>query len=424
MSNSLNEYINEFFYQGHVCPECKKGLTIRNTSTSKYVVCEHCASFLAYNNNKFTLLHTFLKREAPLFPLYSKCTIEHKTYEVISYRYCRDKNEAYYWKEYTLQHPQAPELILTEYQGHWILSKEIHVSQVKKGDSNQIVFNDKKLKLFGSYKILTVNALGEFETNVTSDEGPHYREYVNAPDIITVELNDNGTVYFHGVHISKQEMNSLFPAIQLPNQRGIGSVQPFMKGFSTRWLWMLFGIFSVLLIALQMVFAFTAKNKILIDRNVYLYDSSGFLAPHVSDEFLIEDTYFGTTNLRYSLYANVDNSWFETDVSLVNTMTGQEIQFQQGVEYYHGADYSEGSTNETASLSYIPEGRYKLIATAYRDPVTINPISSYTYRLVQEEVIWINFILILLALLFIPLAMELWKYNFESRRWANSNFGS
>jgi len=80
------------------------------------------------------------------------------------------------------------------------------------------------------------------------------------------------------------------------------------------------------------------------------------------------------SNLQFEMYAPVDNSWLDMEMTLVNVKTGEEYTINQGVEYYHGYDdgesWSEGDNREVFYLSSIPAGTYFLQLTSSWESIT------------------------------------------------------
>jgi hypothetical protein len=137
--------------------------------------------------------------------------------------------------------------------------------------------------------------------------------------------------------------------------------------------------------------------------------------------------------MRFDIAAPVDNSWFELNATLVNASTGKEYSLEKGVEYYHGYSegeyWEEGSRNEAAFLSSIPQGRYYLQLQGIREPTYYYNTSSdwqntafkefhltVTYDVQMER----NLFICLLAFLIFPFIQYKIVDYYERSRWRNS----
>jgi hypothetical protein len=91
------------------------------------------------------------------------------------------------------------------------------------------------------------------------------------------------------------------------------------------------------------------------------------------------------------------------------------------MSYYFGRDgdgsWSEGSTEDEATLRSVPAGRYYLRI----EPENAGEAVSYSVGVYRDVPRWSFFALAVLALLCVP-AVLFWKQRrFEIRRWAESD---
>jgi hypothetical protein len=121
----------------------------------------------------------------------------------------------------------------------------------------------------------------------------------------------------------------------------------------------------------------------------------------------------------------VDNDWFELNATLVNQSTGTEYGLEKGVEYYHGYSdgerWSEGSNNEDAYLTQVPEGDYVLQLQGVRS-TGYGHVQDFHVTVTYDTMMESNFWLSVLALLIWPVVQYIRTHNNEKKRWYNSPY--
>lgn len=426
MSDQLSKYLNDFFYQGNVCPECNKGITLQNSAESVFYACPHCHTLSQKRDNKFQTEKHFSKKVESVLALNAKCIVEGLTYEIIGYRYLKEKKFSYYWKEYTLHHAAREHVYLSEYNGHWMLSKIVPSTEKlpKKNSTVYRHFNNTQYQLFNRYSPEIVYAEGEFDSSFLACQSRTYSEYVGGTKMLSSEqISDGEYIWYLGEYQYPDQIKALFPKAVLPKRKGIGAIQPYMRFLTPNhivWLaLMVVGIFT----AMQILLGVSATEKVLYNQAHVVIDSSGFVAPIVTPGFKIENSLFGRTNLEYELFADVSNNWFETDVILVNDDTDEEIGFQEGVEYYSGSDWSEGSNRASSTISEVPDGNYHMVITTYSDRTVFHPVSNYEIKLKQDVPMWSNYFILVILLAIYPIGIVVGSNIYEGKRWSQSDWG-
>jgi DNA-directed RNA polymerase subunit M/transcription elongation factor TFIIS len=424
MSDQLNTYLNDFFYQGNVCPECNKGISIKNTEESTVFACSNCSTLSYKQNNKFTFERRFAKKVAPLLPIGTKCQIDGLNYEVIGYRYLKEQKFSFYWKEYTLHHPSKDHLYLAEYNGHWTKSRMLPASEKIRKINTKVFLQSDEFDLFNRYSPLLMYGEGEFDSSFLSIENRVYSEYAgDGRMLISEKISDDQFVWYLGEYQYPDQIKTLFPKVELPKRVGVGAIQPFMRHLKPNLIVKLGLMVAAILTAFQILLSFSASEKVLYNQAHQVIDSSGFVAPIVTPGFKIENSLFGRTNLEYHLWANISNNWFETDVILVNDDTDEEIGFQEGVEYYSGYDWSEGSTRSSSTISEVPDGNYHMVITSYSDRSATTLASNYEIKLIQDVPMWSNYFILLALIAIYPIVIVIASNIFEGKRWSQSDWG-
>ena len=133
----------------------------------------------------------------------------------------------------------------------------------------------------------------------------------------------------------------------------------------------------------------------------------------------------GQGNLAISSEASLDNNWAALGLTLVDPATGRVWRAEQQLEHYSGRDadgdsWSEGSRSGLVMFSDVPAGTYQLqvdgeIARDAKDAVAA------TLKIERGHASWLNWVLLQVLLLLLPLAGWWREKSFETARWADSD---
>jgi hypothetical protein len=141
--------------------------------------------------------------------------------------------------------------------------------------------------------------------------------------------------------------------------------------------------------------------------------------PLVSKSFTIDKT----SKLEIELASTMDNSWLESNVTMVNETTKDELPIVIGNEFYQGVEsgesWTEGSRSASLDYSSVPAGKYHLLietTTSKRNGGT------YTITLKSGGAYWVNIFIVLLLAACLPIYLYYKEYNFERTRWSDSDF--
>jgi hypothetical protein len=111
-------------------------------------------------------------------------------------------------------------------------------------------------------------------------------------------------------------------------------------------------------------------------------------------------------------------------VTLINTRTHQEYNFDIGVEYYagytDGESWSEGDRDAEKIISALPIGTYQMVLQPYRE--NYSSVNEFDLTVVQDVPIWSNFWVAMALIILFPGIQWLREYSFEKRRWMNSDY--
>jgi hypothetical protein len=423
--------LRTFDYQGKTitCTNCSEPITIYTYPYAQSFVCDKCEARYAVKEGVGFKKQTDTNKidDGPAITMGISGQIKGISYRVIGFA-LKEENNVYRsrWKEYTLFNEAEGYAFLSEYNGHWIYASEKGNAPVLMSQTiDNFIFDNEDFQLFNSYSYNIISAKGEFPYNIFNDESKKVKEFISPPEIWIQEYDTHeGIIWFLGEHIDGKEIEEAFKGnVILPYKTATGAVEP--KGFiATPKILLVSLVAAILLFFIHLLTTLNNRQEILMDREFVFGDSASTFS-FTTKKFHLDER---RSNLEFSIYAPVDNSWFELEATLVNDKTGTEYSLNKGVEYYHGYSegeyWTEGSTTEKAYLSSIPSGDYILQLQGTRDNnyYATNQLNNFQLRIAYDVPIHRNFLICLGLLLIWPLI----KYNLiryhERNRWSNSPF--
>ena len=421
--------------QDHQCGGCLSSLRITKDETIN-LVCKSCGTLHVirksivydgefrvdevhkneFQNGNFTI------------PIGTKLTLKGIDFEVVGVLKKAEGN-AYTWQEYYLYNAKEGYRFLTEYQGHWIFLEEIVNKKLIKEQTydNEAVYAHEYYRLFSDYRASVEGANGEFPINLLKVSKTLVKEYILPPFLITSEKDDGKKHWFKGEHLPISELDeALQGKITLPDSFGVGVIEPYKPRI---WFTELMQISVVAVVILFIIHVYFSKSELVFEKKFYNetisemrtvgsgYDSSKV---YISPSFQLKN---GNANLEFTLEADVDNNWLETDIVLVNDKTGDEYNVSMGVEFYSGVEggesWREGSKETDSMIEKIPEGLYHLEIS----PSTTYPslVSNFTLKVHRGVAVYGGFFIILLLLCIYPTISYYQEKTFEYRRWQASD---
>src|SRR6185369_15290934 len=110
------------------------------------------------------------------------------------------------------------------------------------------------------------------------------------------------------------------------------------------------------------------------------------------------------SNVRITAGAQVDNSWADLDIDLVNDQSQEVESVNIPVEYYSGVDegeaWTEGDKQSDATISSLPAGKYTLkVEGTWQNWQAQMPV---TVKVEQGVNRGVNFVCALLLLVIVP----------------------
>ena len=410
------------------CPGCGAALTVRSFNNAVTIVCDSCHSILDAKDPNLQILQRFkvaTGEDKPLIPIGTRGKIRGTDYEVIGFerRTILVDGIPYSWHEYVLFNPYKGFRYLTEYNGHWndvsILKALPEV--LPYASPPKVKYLGETYKHFQTARAETAFVLGEFPWQVRVGESAEVTDYVSPPRVLSSEQTGNEVTWSMGEYLSGKDVWRAFrlPA-SAPDPVGVYENQPSPLSAETRNIWVAFGAFLVVLVAMMIGFDVAARNE-QVFTGYYKYNSNQRgEASFVTDVFEVKGH---TSNLELTTSTDLNNRWIYLNYALINQDTGQAFDFGREVSYYHGYDsdgsWSEGSANDRVSVPKVPPGRYYLRVEPEGDPGY--GMTYYTIT-VKRDVPQYSFYGIALGALLLPAILLTWRsLSFEHLRWAESD---
>ena len=414
------------------CPACGGSVAIRAQGHTVAATCRACGSIIDTTDENYSVIvkaHSKLKIE-PLIPLGQRGKLHGVLWEVIGYLQRSDRSLMYHWDEYLLFNPTRGFHWLMEFDGHWSYIVPIKTKPVtyRRGGSQYARVLSKSYRLFhrGTAKVTYV--LGEFYWRVRIGEQVSVEDYVNPPELLSMERSKKEVVWSLSEYIEADVVREAFKITRaLPMQQGVAPNQPSsvssaFPAIRKYWLYLVGA-----LVALQ-AFAWAGAENEEVYREQFTLAAANPEQAVPTPPFELRH---GRSNVRVWMAASVNNSWMELEADLIEERTGDARAFELGAEYYTGKYYedgtwwswTEGKQVSEILLSSVPDGLYHLNLRAHGPVAQANsaPVQ-YWVVVTRDVVMWSNFFLALALLSLIP-ALVWWRSrSFETARWSTSDF--
>ncbi|MBE9463578.1 DUF4178 domain-containing protein [Dyadobacter subterraneus] len=412
------------------CRNCNTKKVIETYPYAQSWVCDHCETRLSVSDGMLVQAHGVNKSTSPIIhvPIGSDIELQNVNYRVIGFSHKQDSASKYdKWKEYTLYNKYLGYAFLTESDGHWMLLKETQQAPLPSVASlNYFSFEDKTFNRFLTYKFDILYSTGEFPGNIFDDhEEIQAIDFISPPEILSIEKESgNRNVWFRGEYIERNVIKNQVSG-SIPSSYGVAPAQP-KNWADTGTIVQSALIVMVIMLLTQYFINMNHLEKTVLDENYKLADSVASNT-FMTEKFVLKKW---KSNLLLKLYAPVDNSWFEFNITLVNVKDGSEYNMEEGLELYKGYSdgefWSEGSAYGDAYFSSIPAGTYFMSVTGTRDSKTMYNNRPYIFnvKVINDTPMYRNFILILLCIITWPIISGIRNYNNERQRWSNSPYST
>lgn len=436
-------------YIHYTCPKCSNKISSMLGDKALYIVCKKCNNLFQNHLGTLTFYAHFKRTLNSVIPIGTTGEYKGKKFQLIGVVEVKEDRTSYYWNDYTIKYEDETVASFIQYEGHWSYVERLPHS-IKSNTRGEILYEGNYFLYFNSYRTVHVAAEGEFFWDIIDKEKPRVREFIYPPYGLTVEEKNTHVTWYKSEYITQSKLKTIFnfgKNVWLPSRSGVFSIQPIPLDFSNSilrkvaffFLLAMIGAVYILLFMSDEATVFDLQQEInpsstlsyenvdsiqvsalhhiqITDRGTYYPDSNMF----VSEPFKISSL-FNSTAVDVSLYAPVSNNWFEVSCQMINDNTGQEYFLENGVEYYFGSDWTEGSTEHTITLSEIENGTYRIVIKSFAETYSLTQPTSYRLTLTKGVNLWSNFILLLVIGLSMPIGCMIYIHTFNESRWKNSN---
>lgn len=316
------------------------------------------------------------------------------------------------WKEYILINQKQEFLYLSESSGHWILLNEIEFQKKVGNHPLTLDYNNKNFDRYNYCYPTLVSAQGFFDFDIYSKF--ELIEYINPPLMLSFEkLGANQTAYF-GKHISRKEISNAFNVKNtLPPKSGVGMVQPF--ALDVKNLALTCAIVALFILITHWYTNVGRAEQNLVNSEIAFdkYTTKDYVTP----SFELKGS---SAPLSIRVHSNVDNSWANVQIALINENTGEETYTNKDIEYYHGytegESWTEGSLTEELNICGVAAGKYHLAITPMKAPEDVQNQSlqiSASWSKPSYRNVYMTFIFMIVFVI----GMYYLNQNFENKRW-------
>lgn len=414
------------------CPNCGGPLNLIAPDKSERVTCPNCDSLLDVNQGNLSYLKALTPpANAPEFvaPIGAEGTfpgdVKFKIIGAVVRSVYMD-GVHYYWHEYLLYNPMIGFRWLVHSDNHWNFVEPVNPADAEviygaTPANTTVKYNGRTFKIFQDAPAKVEYVKGEFYWRVEQGETVRAIDYVSAPLMLSQELSGNEMNWSVGTYMTNAEVEKAFGISGLPQPWGVAPNQPFTGSFY--YTWGALPLLGLLLVAIFMI-PFAGITATVLNQELSLPPMVN--ATTAQTAFSQQFDLRSNRNVRITATAQVNNSWADLDLDLVNEQSQEVESVNIPVEYYTGTDsdgaWSEGGNTSDATISSLPGGKYTLrVEGTWQNWQTPMPVRVKVEQGVNRGV---NFICAFLILLIVPVIGLIRKVSFEGSRWRDSMFSS
>ena len=415
---------------GMGCPNCGGPLDLIAPDKAERVTCPNCDSILDVNQGNLTYLKALNPPpDQPDFILQigSEGVFNGSKFRILGavVRSVVFDGIKYFWHEYLLYEPRIGFRWLVHSDNHWNFVEPINAAEVEQsgaiGSGSTVRYNGRTYKIFQDAWATVEYVKGEFYWRVEQGEVVRAVDYVSAPMMLSQEISQTEINWSAGMYLKVADVEEAFGASGFPKPWAVGPNQPFTGQFY--YTWGILPLFLLLVVAVFMI-PFTGVTRTVLNQELVLPPLTNATTPQqmFSQQFDLR----ANSNVRITAGAQVDNSWADLDVDLVNDQSQEVESVSIPVEYYSGSDsdgaWTEGGRTNDAVLSSLPGGKYTLrVEGTWQNWQAQMPVSVKVEQNINRGV---NFCLALFLLSIVPVLGLIRKFSFEASRWKDSMFNT
>ena len=340
----------------YTCPSCKKETSLDLDFTVESFICKSCSML----SEQGKIIKSVRKpTENVVLEVGQKGMIDGTEYTVVAI-VVKKYGNAVFWREYHLKDKNLNEAFLSEGTGHWVIMfpKEMPKKEFK----FHAEFEGRKYRWYESTPNNIESATGFFEDKLKFSLAT-YKEFVNGTEMVSLEQVGTDKTFLWGKHVPKSEIKKAFKPAYMPNYSGIGIVQPYYV--NPKQLLNVFIVVALIMSLFQFYNTISRSNYEVFSDNVR-FDS-------VQSKELISKSFDlngASAPLNVKLSSNVDNSWANIELSLINENSNEIEYTSQDIEQYHGVEdgesWSEGGKEKEFNFCGVAPGKYHFSISAQK----------------------------------------------------------
>lgn len=408
------------------CSGCGAALTVRAPGQSLAVVCSACGAILDAADPDFAVIQKSTQEKvASAIPLGSRGRFKGNIFELVGFmvRKASSDGTTYWWNEYVLFNQVQGFRWLSEYKGHWILSKPAKDNPAEGfGSDNRRTasYLGSEYRLFQAAEAVVDYVEGEFPWRVQVGEKAALQDYIAPPLMLSCEETASEKTWSLGEHLEGEAVWKAFGLKGAASRaEGVGVVQPSPFALHVKSVAQLLAMFLGAAVLTQVAASVLSQNRVVYTNDFTYARTSAGNGAVVTEPFELTGR---RSNVRIQISTDLQNAWSYFNLALINDETGQALNFGREVSYYYGSDsdgsWTEGGQRDDVYLPSVASGRYYLLI----DPEMGSPGMQFSIR-ISRDAPRISYLLWAMLLLAVP-PLVFWyrKYSFEYHRWEESDF--
>jgi len=402
------------------CKNCGAPVQIRAPGRSLVVACGACGAVLDAQDPDFRVIAQFEAKTkvVPKIPLGARGRLKGEPFEVVGMliRETTIQGETFTCWEYLLFNPYQGFRWLSEYSGHWVLSKTASGTP-KPGPSQRVTYLDITFTHFQTAVARVKYVIGEFPWIVRVGASATVTDYVAPPHLLSCERTQDETTWSIGESIEGEALWKAFNLQGAPPARyGVGAAQPNPLLRDIKRVGWLLASFVAAAVAIHLVFAIFSQQRVVF-QTTHSWQR-GAERTLVTDPFELTGR---RSNVVIDLQASVANTWAYFDLSLVNDATAAALNFGREIGFYSGRDsdgaWSEGAGWDRVYLPSVASGRYHLVIDLDTNAPTLQWSITVRRDVPRALYAWAVAGVLLLP----PLVLWYRSFRFEYTRWQESD---
>jgi len=363
------------------------------------------------------VLHSFARQSKlrPLIAAGTRGSIFAKRYQVAGCIFKSERaDKSSRWMEYVLYGDGDTSAVLVEFDGSWLLVRPADETPQKSLGDN-LTYKRGTYTPYHEYSFDIINAAGCFDWDILEDQDLEVWEYENGSHRLIYEApNGEGGTWYHALPVDPEMLATALkvPVYTFPG----GSTKAGRKAADNpfrpqlNWLYRIAFIAVGVVALLQFGINYFHPSSDLLNSEFTANADSLTTAgekPVGTGSFKVQSK----SALSVALEAPLSNNWLEVSAVLVNDKTGKVYESAKSLEQYSGYEdgesWSEGSNAKEMVFSSVHPGDYHINITSTGDAASNTPNIPLKVRVVHQNWLLSNFILVLLVIVAFPVIVKM-----------------